>query len=182
MKQELAAIEVFVGNAILMDEGGMPRYIRIADAGSYVHGNVLLGVDLPVLNLAAVGCIVLSQLRSIAHRRSVCHGFAMLPHGGNQVAGEIGRSCSAIVDIAVLVGQHGLEYVDAVAAGASLLGDRTSLIGRNRHGNAVSAVTCQVSEAGSRNLIAVLVCNHHVDVHIRVLPGFKAIILRAQVQ
>ena len=185
MAQERCAVRQGAGLALAgcVLECGIRRHIGLTDLHSRSHTEVRPGVDLAVHDSIGVRRVGKRQLRGCAHRIGVGLGFAVLPHGGGQVAVKAGRGV-AVIALAVLEGQLRLENVDAGGAVARLLrcgvGRSACRLRRDRDRDRIGNVIFQVRQVS--NHVAVFIHDRDGDVHVFRLPSFKAVIVCVQVE
>ena len=177
-----------VGITLGMNEGRLIGHIRCADLDSHIHGDILLGVNLTILNFVGFRGIGHVQGRILAS-----HGFAgilggsVFPLGGSQIAAVIRRSGIAVVHGAVLVGQLRLEYVDSGRGITSLFYCLGSLVaGRirrlrtNLSRDGIGGILREVVQI--RNGVSILVLDLNGNIHIFCLPVFKTVVVLGQIQ
>ena len=113
MNQELLVSRghTSLASTIRVKERGFSGHISIVNFHSHVHTEVRPGVDLAVHDSIGVRRVGKRQLRGFAHHSSIGLGFAVLPHGGGQVAVKAGRGV-AVIALAVLEGQLRLVNID----------------------------------------------------------------------
>ena len=113
MAQERCAVRQRAGLALAgrVFECGIRRHIGLTDLHGRSHTEVHPGVDLAVHDSIGVRRVGKRQSRGCAHRIGVGLGFAVLPHGGGQVAVKAGHGV-AVIALAVLESQLRLVNID----------------------------------------------------------------------